>query len=144
MSWIFKAENRVKSVVLRTVGIDVNLGSVGQQQFHDFKRSGFCTIVESCVALDGFPVHISLGIDQKSRDFEVTFVASDHQASVTMTISNFNIWKKGTSKWFFEKVVVCRLNFLFFSLTNLIWPELFWEKSAFDVICQKPYFSIFV
>ena len=57
-----------------------------------------------------------------------------------MTISNFNIWKKGTSKWFFKKVVVCRLNFLFFFLTDLIWPELFWKKSAFDVICQKPFF----
>jgi len=59
--------------------------------------------VESCVTLDGFPVHISLGIDQKSCNLQVTFVASDHQTCVTMAISHFNICKENSSNHLSQK-----------------------------------------
>ena len=76
-----------------TVGINVNFGSISQQQLHDFKRSGFRAIVQSRVSFDGFSVDVSFSIDEKPGDFQVTFVASNHQASVTMSIGNFNICK---------------------------------------------------
>ena len=82
------------TIGLRTVGIDVNFSSISQQQFHDFKRSGFRAIVQSRVSFDGFSVDVSFSIDEKSGDFQVTFVASNHQASVTMSIGNFNICKR--------------------------------------------------
>jgi hypothetical protein len=78
----------------RTISVNINSGSTRQEQLHDFQRSGLCAIVQGRVALDGLSVDIGLLLHKILGDFVVAFVAGDHQASVAVTISDFDVWKE--------------------------------------------------
>ena len=78
----------------------------------DFQRAGFGTVVQGRVALDTLPVDIRTQFDEVARDFQMSFVAGDHQTRVTVPIGYFQICrqKKTKKKQLFNNISIISIN----------------------------------
>jgi hypothetical protein len=82
-------KSRVKCY--HTIGVDFNSGAVLQQQSHNFHAARLSAVVQGCVTFDTLSIHVCLQCEQEFGNFQVTFVADDHETRVTVSVGDFNV-----------------------------------------------------